>query len=147
VFPRRYVKNNLKTITGRLQTRVRIDGLYGLGIRTEDSPTSEERRERPAKGSSPAGEERREPPAKGSSPTSEERREPPANGSSPASEERRERPVKGSSPASEVRIRPWDSPVQRTATADREYTAGKGITKNNPGAGLQDRGDNVLKIV
>jgi hypothetical protein len=46
----------------------------------------------------------------------------------------------GDSPASEVRIRLWDSTVKKTDTA------GEGITKNNPGAGLQDREDRVFGL-
>jgi hypothetical protein len=56
------------------------------------------------------------------------------------------RPVKEDSPASEVRIRIRDSPVQKTGTADRQNTAGEGITKKNPGAGIQDRDDKVSSL-
>jgi hypothetical protein len=46
--------------------------------------------------------------------------------------------MKGHSPASEMRIRLRDSPVKKTDTADRQNTAGEGITKKNPGARIQD---------
>jgi hypothetical protein len=36
--------------------------------------------------------------------------------------------------------------VKKTDTADRQNTAGKEITKNNPGAGLQDREDYVFSL-
>jgi hypothetical protein len=39
--------------------------------------------------------------------------------------------VKGYSTVSEVRIRVRDSPLQMTDRADREKTAGEGITKKN----------------
>jgi hypothetical protein len=53
--------------------------------------------------------------------------------------------VKGDSPASEVRICLQDSPVLKPDTADRQNTAGEGITKN-PGAGIQDREDKVSSL-
>jgi hypothetical protein len=34
--------------------------------------------------------------------------------------------------------------VKKTDTADRQNTAGEGITKKNPGAGIMDRENNVL---
>jgi hypothetical protein len=37
-----------------------------------------------------------------------------------------------------VRIRLRDSPMKKTDTADRQNTAGEGITKKNLGAGIQD---------
>jgi hypothetical protein len=37
----------------------------------------------------------------------------------------------------------WDSPVKKTDTADRQNTAGEGITKKNPGAGFQATEDEV----
>jgi hypothetical protein len=36
--------------------------------------------------------------------------------------------------------------VKKTDTVDRENAAGEGITKKNPGAGLQDREDNVSSL-
>jgi hypothetical protein len=54
--------------------------------------------------------------------------------------------VKGNSPASEVRIRLRDNPEQKTDTADRQDTAGEGITKKNPGARTQAREDNVSSL-
>jgi hypothetical protein len=45
-----------------------------------------------------------------------------------------------------VRIRLLDSPLKKTDTANRQNTAGEEITKNNPGAGLQDREDKVSSI-
>jgi hypothetical protein len=45
----------------------------------------------------------------------------------------------GDSSASDVRTRLRDSPVQKRDTADRQNTVGKGITKKNPEAGIQDR--------
>jgi hypothetical protein len=36
--------------------------------------------------------------------------------------------------------------VQKTDTADRQNTAGEGITKKNAGATIQDREDNVFGL-
>jgi hypothetical protein len=57
-----------------------------------------------------------------------------------------EQRVKGDSPASEVRIRLWDSPVQKTDTAYRRNTVGEGIIQKNPGARIQDREDKVSSL-
>jgi hypothetical protein len=47
---------------------------------------------------------------------------------------------------SEVRIRLRDSRVQKTDTADGQKIAGEGITKKNPGAGIQNREDKVSSL-
>jgi hypothetical protein len=36
--------------------------------------------------------------------------------------------------------------VKKTDTADRKNAAGKGITTENPGTGLQDRGGSVSSL-
>jgi hypothetical protein len=56
-----------------------------------------------------------------------------------------EQRVKEDSPASGVKIRLPDSPMLKTNTADRQNTAGEGITKN-PGAGIQGREDKVSSL-
>jgi hypothetical protein len=38
------------------------------------------------------------------------------------------------------------SEVSKTDTVDRQNTAGDKITKKNPGARIQDRGDNVFSL-